>query len=165
MKPFTYKNKTVLVSEDGKIYFNDKPLCVVDNGRGYLATTIQYKKMYVHRVVLEAFHGPSPRPNMDCNHINGIKSDNRPENLEWCTRSFNVLHSYRVLNRKPSCNQLGKSGYLHHNSNAIMSVKDVSIIEHGSLRECAKYHGITHQTIRKYSSLQIPYNGVLFCRL
>ena len=52
----------------------------------------------VHRLVAMTFI-PNPLGLTDVNHKNGIKSDNRLENLEWMTHSDNVLHSYRVLGR------------------------------------------------------------------
>jgi len=45
----------------------------------------------VHRAVLSAFTGEMRK--IDVNHINGIKDDNRLENLEWATRSENQLHA------------------------------------------------------------------------
>jgi hypothetical protein len=43
----------------------------------------------VHRLVLTAFKGPPPKPDMQCSHINGNPLDNRIENLEWSTASDN----------------------------------------------------------------------------
>lgn len=50
----------------------------------------------VHRLVMMAF---APRDNMEdlqVNHKNGIKTDNRLDNLEWCTALENMRHSFRM---------------------------------------------------------------------
>lgn len=72
---------------------------------GYLYLNLQdepYKdvRCAVHRLVCEAFYG-KPNSKLDVNHKNGVKDDNRPENLEWCTRSENLLHKTRVLKKNP----------------------------------------------------------------
>lgn len=52
------------------------------------------KKTYCkHRLILESFIC-KPDENYECNHKNGIKDDNRLENLEWVTPSENQLHAY-----------------------------------------------------------------------
>lgn len=72
----------------------------------------------VHRLVAKTFI-PNPENFPIVNHKNGIRDDNRICNLEWCTASYNMLHSLRELGRKPKDNTGIK------NPKAILSEEDV----------------------------------------
>lgn len=63
----------------------------------------------VNILVAKAFI-PNPNNYPIINHINGIKTDNRTENLEWCTYSHNSKEAYRIGLCKPTKYFLGKFG-------------------------------------------------------
>lgn len=74
---------------------------------GYLKVSLiakngKLKREYVHRLVALAFiDNPDNLPVV--NHKDGNKNNNDVNNLEWVTRSYNVYHSYHVLNNKGCC--------------------------------------------------------------
>lgn len=92
----------------------------------------------VHRLVAGAFLGRNPEKQV--NHINGIKTDNRLENLIYATASENVRHSVSVLGKNRG----------EASRNAVLSDQDVLEIRHRkdlSLRAAAKLFGVSVTTI------------------
>lgn len=75
-----------------------KLLKLSPNKFGYLRFTAKKdnitKTLHVHRIVLLTFNPINEEKQV--NHINGIKSNNRLENLEWCTDSENKIHAYKI---------------------------------------------------------------------
>ena len=69
------------------------------NHKGYLHI-ILYKNAkskvgIIHRLVAEAFI-PNLENKPQVNHINGIKTDNNSDNLEWCTNAENQRHAFAL---------------------------------------------------------------------
>lgn len=100
----------------------------------------------IHRLVATAFIG-APAPDLVVNHKNGIRVDNRAENLEWVTRSENQLHATRVLGHH------GTFGEIHPQSKLTESeVKEIRrLYREGGLSQqaLADRFGLNQNTVWK----------------
>ncbi len=98
--------KRVIVRSCGKPHpVKERFLKPAKDSRGYLRCAfmkdgklITHK---VHRLVAAAFVNGFSELNNTVNHINGIKTDNCSENLEWLSISENVKHSFKTGLQKP----------------------------------------------------------------
>ena len=59
------------------------------NPKGYAQYNIHRRTRLGHHLVLEAFVGPRPA-GLECRHLNGVRNDNRVENLAWGTAQQNA---------------------------------------------------------------------------
>lgn len=65
---------------------------------GYLKVMLYkngvYENKLVHRLVAETFLN-NKNNYSDINHKDGNKENNKVDNLEWCTKSYNMIHAYK----------------------------------------------------------------------
>ena len=86
-------------------YTSNKKLKPQLDKDGYLILNLYKNKkgktFKIHRLVCESFK-INLHKKKEVNHINGIKSDNNINNLEWCTRSENVNHALTIGLKVPN---------------------------------------------------------------
>ena len=113
-----------------------RPKAVRFSPKGYRMTGLcrggRARTVRVCRAVAAAFHGLPPSPTSQVNHRNGNKSDDRPENLEWCTPAENIQHAVRTGLRRPSVVPLEAKGATK------LTHQKASIIRHAALLGCDK---------------------------
>ena len=109
---------------------------------GYLVVGLtldgKRKGYKVHRLVAKAFlANMNDLPQI--NHKNGLRDDNRVENLEWCSAKDNIRHKYDKL-KYSSIGRIAKTGERIRNC----STGDI----YASLSEAARSVGCVHNSIR-----------------
>ena len=99
------------------------------------------KCMYVHRLVAHAFI-PNPNNLSDINHKDEDKTNNRVDNLEWCTHKYNINYGTakeRIRNSMPN-----KKVVIQ------MSLQGEFIAEYPSVTDAAKAINVSRKSIYRY---------------
>lgn len=115
------------------------------HNQGYVFVCLtKGKGSLVHRLVAEAFL-PKPEGKDFVNHINGIKTDNRVENLEWVTRQENETHAYStgLKNSTGVNNTMAKL-----NDDKVSRIKVLKSMGL-SYEEIAKIFSVTSETVNR----------------
>ena len=90
----------------------------------------------VHRLLMLAFRPEDYFQGAVVNHKNGIKDDNRLDNLEWTTQSKNIQHAFRTGLK------VNKSGEKHYRSK--VNNKIVSIIRQSLKNKYFTQYELSH---------------------
>ncbi len=119
-----------------------------DNGHGYYTIVVEGHHYYVHRLVAQAFV-PNMFEKPDIDHINGIRFDNRADNLRWVTPLENVRNRSTLgkiiaggMKKRKGIYQIDpKSGKIVREWSGIMEAAENLGISRVVIGECANSNG------------------------
>ena len=144
---------------DGRIYhYPDKEIKFIPDHGGYMVSTVSRmingKKTTVnikqHRLVAMAFlNNPNNYP--EVNHKNEDKTDNRVENLEWCSSKYNC--NYGTAIKRANKKRFNKGSKSFPERAVFQKDMEGNIIkQYKSVREATRETGIDHTSISRCCS-------------
>ena len=114
-----------------------------------LKTENGIKNKLVHRLIMEAWVGPCPEGCVT-NHKNGNKTDNRVENLEYCTQRENMIHSCLYgLSPKPPTTRGSECRLAKLTEEKILAMRSEVDRKPGYLKRLSELYGVTPSTVSK----------------
>ncbi|MEB5649029.1 NUMOD4 motif-containing HNH endonuclease [Mammaliicoccus sciuri] len=144
------ERKVEYINQEDRI-LKEKIMKLNPTSRGYIRISLckkgRSRSHFVHRLIVSAFIGES---NLQVNHIDGVKTNNNIENLEYVTPQENVSHAVRI-------------GLIKNSSkiNEKLIIKDY---KNGfRLRQLEKKYKTSHQDIRKVlkaNDIEIESKGI-----
>jgi hypothetical protein len=167
---------------------HEKILTPIANNYGYIKVRCnihlgKVKNVYIHKLVAKYFIDGRTDSRNQVNHIDGDKTNNCSNNLEWCTSKENINHAWKNGLSKPSRMKSVKVGdlvftsiisaaeYMNVDRNTITSsIKRGYMLKSGyqvlfygsmynSLKEASRETGLNPKTIKKHGIVYKP------CRL
>lgn len=134
--------KDLYVSEKGEIY-DDRKKTIIDSKiwGGYRKIRRDFTDYSVHQLVCETFLEKPLYIHPDkliCNHKNGIKIDNRLENLEWCDYIYNINHAFMTGLRTDNIPVLVKD------------LRNNKVMRFYSIYECGRFFKVNGGKICRY---------------
>ncbi len=121
----------------------------------YIGKRGSQKNRKLHRIIAEAFI-PNPNNYPEVNHKNEDKSDNRIENLEWCTREYNMSYGKYSLYKVPLVDSSIKVIQYDMNWNFVR--------HYNSIREAARKTGFSKSAIQKCINKELQTVGCFIWR-
>lgn len=147
------------ITKDGRVYSYKRHRFIkpIHDKHGYLDIWLWNNNKSIHKQVhrlIGSCYIPNPNKLDQINHVNGIKDDNRIENLEWCTPLQNTTHAWRTglceSTRQRRCslsnNQVLLIRKLYTNGENIYRISNKININYTTVKNCATL--VTYKDIR-----------------